>query len=50
VTAHRIAPAVLVAVSAFLTWFVKQGCDELKAEKVSMKPCDPDSPDPVRFS
>ena len=50
VTGHRIAPAVLVAVKALLTWFVKQGWDELKAEKASMKPRDPDPPDPVGFA
>jgi hypothetical protein len=47
VTAHRIAYAVLVALIAFLTWFVKPGRDEPKAEKVRMRPRDLD---PVGFS
>jgi hypothetical protein len=50
VRGHRIAPAVLVAVTAFLTWFAKQGWDELESEKSRMKTHDPDPPDLVGSS
>ena len=48
VIGHRIAPAVLVAVTGFLTWFVMHGWDELQVEKSSSTP--PDPRDPVGHS
>jgi hypothetical protein len=50
VTGHRIAPAVLVAVTGFLTWFVMHGWGELQVEESRTTPGDPDPRDPVGSS
>jgi hypothetical protein len=50
VTGHRIAPAVLVAGTGFLTWFVIHGRGELQVEESRTTQGDPDPHDPVGSS